>query len=245
MTVQELKEIVVEANKELPRRHMVLYSWGNVSAIDRDKGIIVIKPVGIPYDDLTTENVSVVDLQGNKVDGEKNPLNPSVDLDIHRALYENFPECNAIVHTHSTYATVMAQLHRDVPCFCTTHADYFAGSVPCVEALSDEEIIHDYEWNTGMAIVKYFQKYGISPADVPAALSINHGPFTWGEDCWDAVHKAVVLEEICKMAVHMLAIEPDWQPIPKVMSDKHFYRKHGANAYFTNDDHGHGMVHNK
>lgn len=116
MTVQELKEIVVEANKELPRRHMVLYSWGNVSAIDRDKGIIVIKPVGIPYDDLTTENVSVVDLQGNKVAGEKNPLNPSVDLDIHRALYENFPECNAIVHTHSTYATVMAQLHRDVPC---------------------------------------------------------------------------------------------------------------------------------
>ena len=245
MTVQELKEIVVEANKELPRRHMVLYSWGNVSAIDRDKGIIVIKPVGIPYDDLTTENVSVVDLQGNKVAGEKNPLNPSVDLDIHRALYENFPECNAIVHTHSTYATVMAQLHRDVPCFGTTHADYFAGSVPCVEALSDEEIIHDYEWNTGMAIVKYFQKYGISPADVPAALSINHGPFTWGEDCWDAVHKAVVLEEICKMAVHMLAIEPDWQPIPKVMSDKHFYRKHGANAYFTNDDHVHGMVHNK
>ena len=193
MTVQELKEIVVEANKELPRRHMVLYSWGNVSAIDRDKGIIVIKPVGIPYDDLTTENVSVVDLQGNKVAGEKNPLNPSVDLDIHRALYENFPECNAIVHTHSTYATVMAQLHRDVPCFGTTHADYFAGSVPCVEALSDEEIIHDYEWNTGMAIVKYFQKYGISPADVPAALSINHGPFAWGEDCWDAVHKAVVL----------------------------------------------------
>ena len=209
MTVQELKEIVVEANKELPRRHMVLYSWGNVSAIDRDKGIIVIKPVGIPYDDLTTENVSVVDLQGNKVAGEKNPLNPSVDLDIHRALYENFPECNAIVHTHSTYATVMAQLHRDVPCFGTTHADYFAGSVPCVEALSDEEIIHDYEWNTGMAIVKYFQKYGISPANVPAALSINHGPFAWGEDCWDAVHKAVVLEEICKMAVHMLAIEPD------------------------------------
>lgn len=180
MTVQELKEIVVEANKELPRRHMVLYSWGNVSAIDRDKGIIVIKPVGIPYDDLTTENVSVVDLQGNKVAGEKNPLNPSVDLDIHRALYENFPECNAIVHTHSTYATVMAQLHRDVPCFGTTHADYFAGSVPCVEALSDEEIIHDYEWNTGMAIVKYFQKYGISPADVPAALSINHGPFHLG-----------------------------------------------------------------
>lgn len=208
MTVQELKDIVVEANKELPKRHMVLYSWGNVSAIDREKGIIVIKPVGIPYDDLTTENVSVVDLQGKKVSGEKNPLNPSVDLDIHRALYENFPECNAIVHTHSTYATVMAQLHRDVPCFGTTHADYFAGAVPCVDALSDEEIIQDYEWNTGMAIVKYFQEHQIHPAEVPAALSINHGPFTWGEDCWDAVHKAVVLEEICKMAVHMLAIEP-------------------------------------
>lgn len=245
MTIQELKEIVVAGNQELPKRNMVVYSWGNVSAIDREKGIIVIKPVGIPYDELTVDNVSVVDLKGNKVPGEKNPLNPSVDLDIHRALYEHFPKCNAIVHTHSSYATVMAQLHRDVPCFGTTHADYFAGAVPCVDPLTDEQIINDYEWNTGMAIVEYFQKHGIDPADVPAALSINHGPFTWGEDVWDAVHKAVVLEEICKMAVHMLAIEPDWQPIPKVMSDKHFYRKHGANAYFTNDDHGHGMVRNQ
>lgn len=245
MTIQELKEMVVEANRELPKRHMVLYSWGNVSAIDREKEIIVIKPVGIPYDELTTDNVSVVDLKGNKVPGEKNPLNPSVDLDIHRAIYENFDTCNAIVHTHSTYATVMSQLHRSVPCFGTTHADYFAGEVPCVNALTEEEILHNYEWNTGMAIVKYFQENQINPAEVPAALSINHGPFTWGEDCWDAVHKAVVLEEICKMAVHMLAIEPDWQPIPKVMSDKHFYRKHGANAYFVNDDHGHGMIRNK
>lgn len=245
MTIQELKEMVVEANKELPKRHMVLYSWGNVSAIDREREIIVIKPVGIPYDELSTDNVSVVDLKGNKVLEEKNPFNPSVDLDIHRAIYENFLSCKAIVHTHSTFATIMAQLHRDVPCFGTTHADYFAGSVPCVEALTEQEIIHDYEWNTGMAIVKYFKEHKMDPVEVPAALSIDHGPFTWGSDCWDAVHKAVVLEEICKMAVYMLAIEPDWNPIPKVMREKHFYRKHGANAYFTNDDHGHGMVYNQ
>ncbi|MDD2958596.1 MAG: L-ribulose-5-phosphate 4-epimerase AraD [Lachnospiraceae bacterium] len=243
--IQELKEIVVEANKELLKRKVVIYSWGNVSAIDRNKGIIVIKPVGLPYDELTTENISVVDLEGKPVRGEKNPLKPSVDLDIHRALYENFQECQAVVHTHSTYATVMAQLHHEIPCFGTTHADYFAGTIPCVDLLTDDEVINDYEWNTGMAIVKYFRTHNINPEEIPAALSINHGPFTWGEDAWDAVHKAVVLEEICKMAVHMLEINPDCTAIPKVISDKHFFRKHGVNAYFMNDDHGHGMIHNK
>lgn len=245
MTLQELKKMTVEANQELPKRNMVLYSWGNVSAIDREQGVIVIKPVGIPYEELTTDNISVVDVEGRKVPGEKNPLEPSVDLDIHRALYKNFPNCNAIVHTHSTYATVMAQLHRAIPCFGTTHADYFHGAIPCVDALREEEILYDYEWNTGMAIVKHFKEHEIDPTYVPAALSICHGPFAWGEDVWDAVHKAVVLEEIAKMVVHMLAIEPDWKEIPNVMRDKHFWRKHGKNAYFTNDDHGHGMVKNK
>ena len=242
MELTELKKQVVEANKDLPKQNLVKFSWGNVSAIDREKGLIVIKPVGIPYPDLTVENISVTDLEGNIVEG---PLKPSVDLDIHRALYQHFPECNAIVHTHSTYATVLAQLHRGLPCFGTTHADYFAGEIPCVDALTDKEILENYEWNTGMAIVKYLQEHHLEPKDIPAALSINHGPFTWGEDVWDAVHKSVVLEEISKMAVHMLAIEPDWKAIPKVMSDKHYYRKHGAGAYFTNDDYGHGMIHRK
>lgn len=236
MELKELKAQVVEANRELPKQNLVKYSWGNVSAIDRERELIVIKPVGIPYPELSVENVSVTDLKGNVVEG---PLMPSVDLDIHRALYEHFPACNAIVHTHSTYATVLAQLHRSLPCFGTTHADYFAGEIPCVEALAEEEILHNYEWNTGMAIVNYFRSHHIEPKDIPAALSVNHGPFTWGGDVWDAVHKSVVLEEISKMAVHMLAIEPAWKPIPKVMSDKHYYRKHGTNAYFTNDDLAH------
>lgn len=239
MNIKELKAQVVEANRELPRQNLVKYSWGNVSAIDRERGLIVIKPVGIPYPELTVENVCVTDLNGNMVEGQ---LKPSVDLDIHRALYAHFPDCEAIVHTHSTYATVLAQLRRDVPCFGTTHADYFADRVPCVGELTEEEILHDYEWNTGMAIVRYFREHGLEPKDIPAALSPNHGPFTWGGDVWDAVHKSVVLEEISKMAVHMLAIAPDWGEIPTVMRNKHYYRKHGADAYFTTDDYGHGIV---
>lgn len=239
MDLMELKKQVVEGNRDLPKHKLVKFSWGNVSAVDREAGLIVIKPVGIPYPELTVENVSVTDLAGRIVEG---PLKPSVDLDIHRALYEHFPDCAAIVHTHSTYATVLAQLHRGLPCFGTTHADYFAGEVPCVDDLCEEEILNDYEWNTGMAIVNYFKSHDLSPKDIPAALSVSHGVFTWGSDVFDAVHKAVVLEEISKMAVHMLAIEPARKPISKVMSDKHYYRKHGAAAYFTNDDYGHGMI---
>ena len=184
MDLNELKRLVTEGNKELPKLGLVKFSWGNVSAIDREKGIIVIKPVGMPY----------------------------------------------------------AQLHRPLPCFGTTHADYFAGEIPCTEPLTEAEIADDYEWNTGMAIVRCFERRGISPKDVPGALSIDHGPFTWGGDVWDAVHKAAVLEELCKMAVHMLAISPDIGAIPEAMSRKHFYRKHGPNAYFTNDDYGHGKI---
>lgn len=239
MELDELKKQVVEANRDLPAQNLVKFSWGNVSAVDRERGLIVIKPVGIPYPELTTDNVSVTDRAGAVVAG---PLRPSVDLDIHRALYDHFPDCNAIVHTHSTYATVLAQLRRGLPCYGTTHADYFAGEIPCVEELTDEQIAGDYEWHTGMAIVRHFQKHGLSPRDIPAALSVDHGPFTWGGDVWDAVHKSVVLEEISKMAVHMLAVDPDCGPIRKVMSDRHYYRKHGANAYFTNDDYGHGMI---
>lgn len=239
MDLNELKRLVTEGNKELPKLGLVKFSWGNVSAIDREKGIIVIKPVGMPYAELSAENICVTDLGGHQLEG---PEPPSVDLDIHRALYDNFPECNAIVHTHSTFATAMAQLHRPLPCFGTTHADYFAGEIPCTEPLTEAEIADDYEWNTGMAIVRCFERRGISPKDVPGVLSIDHGPFTWGGDVWDAVHKATVLEELCKMAVHMLAISPDIGAIPEAMSRKHFYRKHGPNAYFTNDDYGHGKI---
>ena len=239
MKLQDLKRLVVEANRELPKRELVKYSWGNVSAIDHENGLIVIKPVGIPYNELTVENVSVVNLQGNILEGK---LKPSVDLDIHRALYENFPEVGAIVHTHSTYATVLAQLGRPLPCFGTTHADYFAGEVPCVEQLSEKEVNGEYEWNTGMAIVRYFKEHGISPMDIPAALSPKHGPFTWGGDVWDAVHKAVVLEEISKMATVMYSISTEPEPLPDYMLNRHFCRKHGPNAYFTNDDYGAGMI---
>ncbi len=239
MDLNELKKIVVEANKELPRKNLVKYSWGNVSAIDRENRIIVIKPVGIPYDELTVDNVSVVDLQGKILEG---PLNPSVDLDIHRALYENFTEINAIVHTHSTYATVLAQLRKPLPCFGTTHADYFAREVPCVGELTAEEVDGSYEWNTGMAIVKYFKEHDIKPLEVPAALSPFHGPFTWGGDAWDAVHKSVVLEEVSKMAVNMYSISHDPKFLPEYMLNRHYYRKHGANAYFNNDDYGAGMI---
>ena len=239
MELEQLKQMVVEANKELPRRELVKYSWGNVSAVDRERGIIVIKPVGVPYEELTTENVSVVTLDG-KLLGKS--WEPSVDLDIHRAIYENFEGVSAIVHTHSTYATVLAQLRRSLVCFGTTHADYFAGDIPCVRELSDDEVVNKYEWNTGMTIVEMFKENKISPEDIPAALTPGHGPFTWGSDVWDAVHKSVVLEEISKMAVHMLCIDKNAQPLKRIVADRHYDRKHGANASFTRDDYGHGMV---
>lgn len=239
MDRNQLKEMVVKANKELPIRGLVKYSWGNVSGIDRENKIIVIKPVGIPYDELTTENVSVVDFQGAVLEG---PLEPSVDLDIHRAIYEGFSEAKAIVHTHSTYATVLAQLQMNLPCFGTTHADYFAGAVPCVGRLSKEAVKEKYEWNTGVAIVDFFETNAINPIEVPAALSAFHGPFAWGTDVWDAVHKAVVLEEIAKMAVNMYSIKQQPELLPDYMLDAHYYRKHGANGAFKNDDYGAGMV---
>ena len=229
MTVQELKEIVVEANKELPRRHMVLYSWGNVSAIDRDKGIIVIKPVGIPYDDLTTENVSVVDLQGNKVEGK---YNPSSDTATHMVLYNRFPDIGGIVHTHSTWATSWAQAGRNIPCYGTTHADYIYKDVPCVRNLTKEEIDEAYELNTGILIADEFERQGIDYIATPAVLCKNHGPFTWGKDAHEAVHNAVVLEEVAKMAANCEMINPKVAPAPVELQDKHYYRKHGANAYY-------------
>jgi len=239
MELTALKKIVVEGNKELPKRDLVKYSWGNVSAIDRERGVIVIKPVGIPYDELTVENISVVDLVGKVLEG---PFDPSVDLDIHRALYEHFKTVCAIVHTHSTYATAFSQADIALPCLGTTHADYFAGPIPCVGRLTETQVQSNYEWETGMEIVRYFHEHGIDPLEVPASLSPFHGPFTWGSDVWDAVHKSVVLEEICKMAVFTRFLSVRSEALPSYMLEAHYLRKHGPGARFNKDDYGAGMI---
>lgn len=235
--ILSLKKAVVEANKELPKQNLVKYSWGNVGAIDRELGIIVIKPVGMPYDDLSVENVSVTDLDGNILEG---PFNPSVDLPIHAVLFKAFPNINAIVHTHSTYATMWAQAGRDIPCYGTTHADYFYKSIPCTRQLFTDEINGNFEVETGKVIVERFKD--IDPIAVPGVLVASHGVFTWGTDVWDAVHKSVVLEEIAKMALGTVLLKPNVSEVPSALMDRHYFRKHGANAYFDHDDHGKGMV---
>lgn len=235
--ILSLKKAVVEANKELPKQNLVKYSWGNVGAIDRELGIIVIKPVGMPYDDLSVENVSVTDLDGNILEG---PFNPSVDLPIHAVLFKAFPKINAIVHTHSTYATMWAQAGRDIPCYGTTHADYFYKSIPCTRQLFTDEINGNFEVETGKVIVERFKD--IDPIAVPGVLVASHGVFTWGTDVWDAVHKSVVLEELAKMALGTVLLKPNVSEVPSALMDRHYFRKHGANAYFDHDDHGKGMV---
>ena len=233
--IKELKQAVLAANLELPARKVVIYSWGNVSGIDRDEGIIVIKPAGIPYNELTLENMSVTDLTGNVLDG---PYKPSVDLPIHLVLYKAFSSISAIVHTHSTYATMWAQAGRSIPCYGTTHADYFYGEVPCTRMLTDQEIAGDFEVETGNIIVERLGD--LHPEQIPGVLVAGHGPFTWGRDPWEAVHQCVVLEKIAKMAVGSLFLNSNISPIPQSLLDKHFLRKHGPNAYFEYDDMGGG-----
>jgi len=237
MNIAKIKEAVVEGNKELPRQNLVKYSWGNVAAIDREKGIIVIKPVGMPYDELSVDNVSVVDLQGNILEG---PFKPSVDLPIDMVLFENFKSVQAIVHTHSTFATMWAQAGRDIPCYGTTHADYFYKEIPCTRQLTDDEINGCFEKETGKLIVERFE--GRDPMAAPGVIVAGHGVFTWGSDVWDAVHKSVVLEEIAKMAWGTCLLNPAVQSVPASLMDRHYFRKHGTNAYFDHDDHGRGMV---
>lgn len=234
-TIQELKQAVLAANLELPARKVVIYSWGNVSGIDREKGIIVIKPAGIPYPELTPDNMSVTDLEGNVVEG---PYKPSVDLPIHLVLYKAFSDIGAITHTHSTYATMWAQAERSIPCYGTTHADYFYGEVPCTRMLTDQEIAGDFEIETGNVIVETFRER--NPLEVPGVLVAGHGPFTWGPEPWESVHNAVVLEELAKMAIGSMLLKPDIAPLSQSLLDKHFLRKHGPNAYFEYDDMGGG-----
>lgn len=225
--LEKLKEVVYEANMELPRRGLITYTWGNVSGIDRESGLIVIKPSGVSYDRLTAEDMVIVDLSGNIVEGK---LRPSSDTPTHIELYKAFPALGGIVHTHSTYATAWAQAGKGIPCFGTTHADYFYGEIPCTRALTESEIETEYEKNTGLVIAETFEKR--DPIAMPGVLCKNHGPFTWGKDADEAVHNAVVLEEVARMAMLTCQINGQAAPAPQELQNKHYQRKHGKNAYY-------------
>ena len=227
--LEELKKEVYEANMLLPKYGLVTFTWGNVSGIDRERGLFVIKPSGVDYDKLTPDDMVVMDLEGNRVEGT---LNPSSDTKTHLILYNRFPKIGGVVHTHSPWATSWAQAGRDIPCYGTTHADYIYGEVPCLRCLTKEEIDEAYEENTGHLIVNEFQRMNKEVMAVPAVLCKNHGPFAWGKDAMDAVHNAVVLEEVAKMAYRTETINPKVAPAPQELQDKHSYRKHGANAYY-------------
>ncbi len=225
--LNKLKEAVLLANLELPQRGLVTYTWGNVSGIWRERGLVVIKPSGVAYDEMTAEDMVVLDLDGNLVEGS---LRPSSDTPTHLALYRAWPEVGGIVHTHSTYATVWAQARVGIPCFGTTHADYFYGEIPCTRFLTDTEITGEYEEETGNVIVKTFA--GLDPLSIPGALVAGHGPFTWGKDPAEAVHNSVVLEQVALMAMGTVSLVPTVEAIPQVLLDKHFLRKHGSDAYY-------------
>ena len=227
--LERLKQEVYEANILLPKYGLVTFTWGNVSGIDREKGLFVIKPSGVEYDKLSPEDMVVMDLEGNKVEGK---YNPSSDTPTHMVLYNRFPEVGGIVHTHSAWATSWAQAGLDIPCYGTTHADYIYGEIPCVRNLTKDEIDDAYEKNTGVLIADEFEVRGKDPAAVPAVLCKNHGVFTWGKDAHEAVHNAVVAAEVAKMAARCRMINPNVMPAPKELQDKHYYRKHGDNAYY-------------
>ena len=231
--LKKLKEAVYEANMQLPKHGLVVFTWGNVSGVDREKGLMVIKPSGVDYETMKPEDMVVMDLNGNRVEGK---LRPSSDTPTHLELYKAFPEIGGIVHTHSAYATSWAQAGRSIPCYGTTHADYIYGEVPCVRCLTKEEIDEAYETNTGKLIVSEFKRSKKEIMAVPAVLCKNHGPFTWGKDAKDAVHNAVVLEEVAKMAYRTESINSKVEPAPQELQDKHYYRKHGAGAYYGQED---------
>lgn len=225
--LEQLKKEVYEANMLLPKYGLVTFTWGNVSGIDRESGLFVIKPSGVDYDKLTPNDMVVMNLNGERAEGR---LNPSSDTATHLELYKAFPEIGGIVHTHSSWATSWAQSGRSIPCYGTTHADYFYGEIPCLRCLTKEEIDEAYEKNTGLLIVNEFKKRDVKA--VPACLCKNHGPFAWGKNANEAVHNAVVLEECAKMAARTEMINISVQPAPQELQDKHYYRKHGANAYY-------------
>ena len=227
--LKELKEQVYEANMLLPKHNLVTFTWGNVSGIDRAKGLFVIKPSGVEYDEMKPTDMVVVDLDGKRVEGD---LNPSSDTETHRIFYQKFPNIGGVVHTHSRWATLFAQAGRGVRAYGTTHADYYYGEIPCTRDMTEEEIKSAYEYNTGIVAVERFEKAHLNPDHIPAVLVKNHGPFCWGTDSFNAVHNAVVLEEVAMMAFHTEMLTPGVQAMQKTLLDKHFLRKHGANAYY-------------
>lgn len=226
--LEQLKQQVFEANLLLPKHGLVTFTWGNVSGVDREKGLMVIKPSGVEYETMKCDDMVVVDLKtGKKVEGD---LNPSSDTDTHVALYNAFPNIKGIVHTHSRWATVFAQSGRGIPALGTTHGDYFYGEIPCTRKMTTEEIGGKYELETGNVIIETFK--GKNPDDIPSVLVHSHGPFCWGTDPMNAVHNAVVLEELAFMAWHNIMMNPDIPPMQQELLDKHYLRKHGANAYY-------------
>ena len=228
MFLKELKEEVLKANLDLPKYGLVTFTWGNVSGIDKERGLIVIKPSGVPYDKLEAKHMVVLDLDGKQVEGD---LRPSSDTPTHLVLYRAFSELGGVVHTHSPWATSWAQSGKSIPAFGTTHADYFYGDIPCTRKLTQQEIEADYEKETGLVIVETFKN--INPMYVPAVLVEDHGPFAWGKDAHDAVHNSVVLEEVAKMAFNTFMLEQGTpKPVNQELLNKHFLRKHGENAYY-------------
>ncbi len=227
--LEQLKQEVYEANLLLPQYQLITFTWGNVSAIDRETGLVIIKPSGVEYDTMKVEDMVVVDLEGNVVEGE---LKPSSDLMTHLELYKAFKDIKGIVHTHSRYATTWAQAKKDIIALGTTHADYFYGAIPCTRLMSELEIKENYELNTGKVIVETFNERNIDANQMPGVVVASHGPFTWGKTAMDAVHNAVVLEEVAMMALNTMMINPEVKSMQQELLDKHFLRKHGANAYY-------------
>lgn len=227
--LEELKERVLKANLLLPELDLVKFTWGNVSEIDREKGIIAIKPSGVDYENLTADDIVLVDLDGNIVEGK---LRPSSDTATHIELYKAFSDIGGVVHTHSEWAVSWAQSGRGIPCYGTTHADCFYGEIPCTREMTDEEIESAYEKNTGIVIAETFMKRNIDPMAVPGVLCVNHGPFSWGKDGHAAVHNAAVLETVAEMATKTELLNPSVKPVKQAILDKHYFRKHGKNAYY-------------
>lgn len=227
--LEELKERVLKANLLLPELDLVKFTWGNVSEIDREKGIIAIKPSGVDYENLTADDIVLVDLDGNIVEGK---LRPSSDTATHIELYKTFSGIGGVVHTHSEWAVSWAQSRRGIPCYGTTHADCFYGEIPCTREMTDEEIESAYEKNTGIVIAETFMKRNIDPMAVPGVLCVNHGPFSWGKNGHDAVHNAAVLETVAEMATKTELLNPSVKPVKQAILDKHYFRKHGKNAYY-------------
>ncbi|MBN6206465.1 L-ribulose-5-phosphate 4-epimerase [Ralstonia pickettii] len=228
-----LKEQVLEANLELSKKKLVIYTWGNVSAIDRESGLIVIKPSGVAYENLKLEDLPIIDLEGNKIEGD---LSPSSDTATHLELYKAFPAIGGIVHTHSPWCTKWAQAGKAIPALGTTHADYFYGEIPVTRKLSEREIVNEYEKNTGKVIIETFKS--LNPNNIPGVLVDAHGPFNWGENAYKAVENAVIMEEIAKLAYYTQSLSPNIGPMDKYLLDKHFLRKHGANAYYGQKSNG-------